>query len=323
MENPLTQNTTVSWFTDRGHFEFQFTLQEGVSGLGELSFSLYALRQQGLYRHVLVENVSLEMASEVIFDEGIDTFQIAGVLETDCFVKENAYQYVVAGRFAEEAEGHISEFQGSLYVEYSNLPPSHISPQPIEPISPIEPEPNPPFVPPDDEIANSLDNRGIPQILQARSVNLFPYTYMRNWPEPDKYSEDVFVIRFPFKNSTVYQSFSALANSNNRLGLEDAVTQFINNSTADSGYISDARELPEPFDAMLGLWPELHRELSEDVDIWFAGHLSIEADELQKLLKDPQYQATLERVWLSYLANVVKSGYKIDNTKAVYHPAAL
>ena len=295
---------TATWITDDGHFEFTFTLAENGQGLGELFLTLCAVKGRGAYRFTLLDAINLPVDGELFFDETINEFNIDGALILQCFTRADDFQYVVSGRFNEYVGKPVAEFEGTIFVESSLWPPATGQLQPVEPPLPV-PIPDPP-----NEIP--IDDTHLPYIFESRTADLFPYTYMRSWPEPDESELDLFVVSFPYTKNSHYTAWSQASSKAQRSSLEAQVKNFIE---SDQAYIENVEDLGAPFKQMLKLWPDLaHEPCANPVEL-LAQALELTTQQLETLLTSGAYLHQLENIWISYLANIVKTGYKMRNTE--------
>jgi hypothetical protein len=185
---------------------------------------------------------------------------------------------------------------------------------------PLPPQPPPPRPPP----APSADEpQPVPVIGPAISQEgeLFPYVYMRLWPEPPAEELARQFISYPFPltmppSGALLKQLASLRLSGDpdaRDQMEQAAITYIEGKEpSDVPFVEKPRTLPAPW----SVYPEVYRlactagdDGCEKVlsDIWTA--LGFTCEQVQEQLGTEAYTQTLAAIWQSYFALVIEAGY--------------
>ncbi|MRX09943.1 hypothetical protein GJ697_19065 [Pseudoduganella sp. FT25W] len=214
----------------------------------------------------------------------------------------------------------LQEFEGFLALcTTAPLPPDPPDP-PVPPDPPLPPDPPFPPVPPDppvppeppvDQLASPL----MPIVGSARD-ELFPYIYMRKWPQPSP--QDVAQCFVSYVPSTPADGlYAALLAATTRQGKEALAVRYIEGDLLKGQYIAGPAQLvgraallPEAL-LLMSAWleqptacpaPSLRHQLATlfGVD---------DAAAMRAALADAAYTGEIAQLWQSYFALVIVLGY--------------
>lgn len=213
-------------------------------------------------------------------------------------------------------EGSIADVFGGALPPDPPAPPDPPDPDrgddqdPPGPLPPDEPEPEPPIVAPADE-----------------DGDLFPYTYMRQWPEPARADLELrfFALPYPLDAAPTGQLLQQLAalragGGDARFAMQALTARYLAGSLGDDApFLDEVSELAGPISAYPEIYallaasasPSASPSLTPDAvvaQIWKLLGLAGVA-EVAQYLQSAAHLADLARIWQSYLALVVELGF--------------
>ena len=202
-----------------------------------------------------------------------------------------------------------NHFEGNIVLIPGNVYPIPIDPIPIDPTDDI-PEPNIP----DQET-----------ILPSNYNDLFPYLYLRKWPNLTKLEEDYF-FSYKYTKSSPYIpnlyaelltnfNSSGVAKPNARENIIAEAFEFVNGSKPYEGqYITDTLLLPEPYN----IFPAIYDILQEynfisdyDLRIIILKELKVDLEFLITTNIHINHKEIMDRLWQNVFALSILNFYNI------------
>ncbi|PKH52006.1 hypothetical protein CXF68_15485 [Tenacibaculum sp. Bg11-29] len=294
---------------NRKQFLFEFSFEEKESKSSECEdfgcrYVSYKLLRKDKPKDTFIWEGCLCTDSNEIFELSFpDNINIKGEMKlykvnNECYIFINAH-------YCYNLENH---FEGNILKVPSNIEPR---PDPIPVPIPVPPMPVPKPIPTADPVLSNDYN------------DLFPYLYLKKWPNLTKMEEAYFMNYNPITSSPVvpnlYNSFLSNFNSNgipapNAYGkITEEAFNFINGVPPYTDqYITSTATLPIPYK----IFPDVYDTIQkgsvlglEELEILMHEKLTLSLVELKDLINSKKYLELKDRIWQNVFALSVLNFY--------------
>lgn len=238
---------------------------------------------------------------ELTFNDNID---IKGVMK---LFRSNEQNFIWINTFYCYKLGN--HFEGNIILIPNDINPTPIYPIPIDPVDDL-PEPTIP----DKET-----------ILPVDYNDLFPYLYLRKWPELTKMEEAYFLNYNYTKSSPVasnlyayflsYFNNSGVPKPHARENIMTAAFDFVNGAKPyEREYITNTSSLPTPYNDFPAIYDLLQKHdftCNYDLKELILKELKVEYDFLNDIIVHTNHKQIIDRLWQNVFALTVLNFYNI------------
>ena len=287
------------WTTDDGRFDFNIiVLQDESKRALSVSIVLYQTALIAPNRIWIWEGENLPIGVEIPLNNVItkDGYTLKGFVKW-YFENSHGTDLIVWADFEVYKEEVVAyEFVGPIFVE-------ELGAIPI----PIDPEPDPPFVPGGEEVPPA---EGLPVVTPARYEDLFPYIYMDIWPELDELHDTYGFLKYKAASNKFYTALKGFKKSKDREKMLSEAAKFIQgDGSYKNQYIEQWSDLKGHIARFLSVVDTIGDSF-ENLAKCIVDELDSDFTKFKKYLKDKSYLEQKENLWNSYFALVIELGYQ-------------